>query len=189
MTASVPNIEPSEIRVGDTVKWRREDLSTDYPASTWTLKYQAKNPAFGFTITAAAEGDAFAVTVDAADSAAWQAGRYQWVAWVESGAEKYTLAAGAWTLLPDLRANDAASPYDARPHAQIVLDNIEAVIARKATSDQMSFQIAGRALSRTPWDDLLKLRNVYRAELRSLEAAKRLAAGLGSGAGVIQVRI
>jgi hypothetical protein len=92
MAASIPTDEPSALRAGDTWKWTR--TLADYPAGTWTLKYRFKNAAGGFEITAAASGTDHAVTVAAVTTAPYAAGDYQWVAWVEAGAEKFTVDQG-----------------------------------------------------------------------------------------------
>ena len=188
MTATIPTKEPAQLRAGDTLKWRREDLQSDYPATGYTLKYVAKNALGGFQITATADGSAFSVTVPASTSAGYLPGVYEWSAWVETGAEKYTVGGGHWTVLPDLRANDADSPLDSRDHARRVLDAIEAVIEKRATKDQMSMTIAGRAVSRMEIGDLIKFRQHYRQEVAANEAAARIEAGLGSGGGRVQVR-
>ncbi len=38
MAITIPETEPLEFYAGETVKWKRTDLS-DYPAPTWTLNY------------------------------------------------------------------------------------------------------------------------------------------------------
>ena len=38
MAITIPETEPLEFYLGETVKWKRTDLS-DYPAPTWTLNY------------------------------------------------------------------------------------------------------------------------------------------------------
>lgn len=173
-----PKTEPSEIQAGDTIKWRREDLS-DYPASQgWSLNYNFVGQAGRFAVAAAADGDKFAVAITAATSATYTAGIYQWVAKVSKGTESYTVDSGTCKVLLDLYAKTAA--FDGRSHAKKVLDSIEAVIEGRATKDQMSYQIAGRQLSRTPITDLLKLRSLYKAEYQREVDAERAANGLGN---------
>lgn len=182
MTLPVPTSEPLELRAGDTWKWRREDL-VDFPASTWVLKYRFKNTAGGFEVTAAADGAHHAVTVTASASSVYNEGRYDYIAWVESGAEKYTVKTGELSVLPDLRANSATNPSDIRSHARKVLEAIEAVIEKRATKDQEAYTIAGRSLQRTPLPQLIMMRDRYRTEVRREIQAARIAAGLDSGRG------
>lgn len=186
MTASIPTTEPTELRAGDTWKWTRS--VPDYPASSWTLKYRFKNAAGGFEIVASASGDDYSVTVAAATSAGHAAGSYTWTAWVEGGSsEKYTIDSGTCTVLPDFRATSASTALDSRTHARIVLDAIEAVLEGRASKDQEEYEIAGRRLKRTPIPILIKMRQTYRAEVRSQELAEKIQNGTGVG-GRIQFR-
>jgi hypothetical protein len=177
MAADIPTTEPLFARAGDTWKWTR--TLEDYPASSgWTLKYRFKNADGGFEIVATASGSDHSVTVAAATSAAYAAGKYSWVAWVEGGSsEKYTVDSGSFTVQSDYRAIAAATGLDDRSHARKVLTAIEAVIERRATKDQEEYTIEGRSLKRTPIPDLLKLRQKYQAEVVAEEAAAKLAAG------------
>lgn len=180
--ADIPTTEPSEIQAGDTIKWRREDLS-DYPASVWSLKYYFVGKNGLFNVTAAADGDKFAVTISAATSAAYVAGDYEWSAYVSKGSgaglERYQVDSGKLKVKPNVAGYTAA--YDNRSHAKKVLDAIEAVIEGRATKDQESYSIAGRQLSRTPIADLLKLRDRYKAEYRRELDAEKINNGLGTG--------
>lgn len=188
--SAVASKEPTTIRIGDTLTWRRDDLQADYPASTWTLKYRAKNNAAGFEITGTPDGDAFAITVTAATSTGYQPGRYEWVAWVENGAGAvHTIDSGQWTLLPNLRANSPENPLDTRTHPRIVLDAIEAVIEKRATKDQLAIAINGRSIQRIPLIDLYTFRQLYRQEVAIAEASERIAQGLPGNLGRIQARI
>lgn len=183
MPVSIPTSEPLELRAGDTWQWRREDL-LDYPAPTWALKYQFKNASGGFLVTASADGANHSITVAASTTTAYNEGRYDYIAWVESGAEKFTVRTGALQVLPDLRANAVANPLDGRSHARRVVEAIEAVIEGRATKDQEAYTIAGRSLQRTPIEQLIMFRDRYRLEVRREEQAQRVAAGLDSGRGV-----
>lgn len=180
MTHPVPTHEPSVLRAGDTWKWRREDLNGDWPAPSWTLKYRFKNQAGGFEITATASGVNFDVVVTAATTAAFVAGDYTWQAWVEGGAsEVYTVGEGTLKVLASLRAGSAGTAQDLRSHARKVLDAIKAVLENRASLDQQSYQIHGRALSRTPIPDLLVLRDRYEEDVASEERAEKLRRRLG----------
>lgn len=179
MAADIPTSEPSELRAGDTWQWTRS--IPDFPASIWTLKYRFKGAAGGFEIVSAASGDDYAVTVLAATSAGYAAGDYGWVSWVESGSDKFTVDSGTSAVLPDYRATSAATALDDRSHAAKVLAAIEAVIEGRASKDQDAYEIAGRSLKRTPIQDLLRLRQHYKAEVASEAAAEAIRRGTGSG--------
>lgn len=186
----IPTNEPAELRLGDTWQWRREDLASDYPASTWTLTYRFKNAAGGFEIVATADGDNFAVSVLAATTAAYAsgAGDYAWAAQVSSGAVKHTVDNGVLKVLPNLFSGTASAASDQRTHSEITLAAIKAVIESRASKDQEEYSIAGRSLKRTPLADLIKLHNHYEARVNAERAAEALRNGRGTGA-VIQVRL
>lgn len=173
--------EPSELRAGLTWAWRREDLASDYPASTWTLKYWFKktgSSGANFSITATIDGDNFAVSVAASTTSGYTAGDYTWAAVVTSGAEAHEVDRGTLKLLPRY---DQAANLDDRTHAKKVLDAIEAVIEGRAAKDQQEYAIGGRMLKLTPIADLLVLRGRYKAEVASELAAEQLANGLATG--------
>ena len=172
----IPTNEPQSLRAGDTWKWTR--TFADYPAGTWTLKYRFKNAAGYFEIVAAAAGTDHAVTVAAATTAAYAAGRYTWMAWVETGAEKFTVDTGTLEVNPDYRASTAA--YDGRSHARKMLDAIEAWLEAR-DSAVAEYEIAGRRMKYIPIAELVKLRSRYQLELAAQANADAIAKGEGLG--------
>ena len=175
------NNVPTVWNAGDTLKW---DVSVpDYPATEgWTLTYEVKSKNDHVaTITASADGDGYTVTVPAATSAGYAVGHHHYRAYVTKGSERYTVDSGDLEILKDF---EDSGNYDDRSHAEIVLDAIEAVLESRATKDQESYSIAGRSLSRTPIEDLLKLRDRYKTEVISNHRADQIARGLGSTARV-----
>ena len=177
MTAAIATQVPATLIAGDTWKWTR-DL-TDYPAGTWTLAYYFENSSATFTVTATASGTTHSVTVAAATTAPYRAGRYRWYARANSGAEYYTVA-NEFGWMDVLADPAAAGKFDRRSHARKVLDAVEATIEGRATSDQLAMSIAGRSISRTPITELITLRDKYRWEVMAEQDAEALAAGLGS---------
>jgi hypothetical protein len=187
MSAAIPTIEPAVLRAGDTWKWSRS--FDDYPATTWTLKYRFKHPtAAGFEIVASASGTGFSVSHSATTTTGYTAGTYTWIAWVESGTEKYTVDQGTVVVEADYRTAAASAVLDDRTHARKVLDAIEAVLENRASLDQERYMISGRELWRTPIPTLLKLRQTYRNEVRAEGIAQRIEAGIG-GSGRVQIRL
>jgi hypothetical protein len=176
--ADIPDTEPAQLRAGDTWKWTRS--LSDYPAGTWTLKYRFKNAAGGFELVATASGTDHLISILAATTAAYAAGSYSWQAWVESGAEKYTVDSGVCEVQPDYRAASAATALDDRTHAAKMLDAIEAWLESRDPG-VAEYEIAGRRMKYIPATELLKLRSRYRAEVNAEEAARKLAAGEGIG--------
>ncbi|MCM0018423.1 MAG: hypothetical protein NBV67_00350 [Tagaea sp.] len=173
---TIPLSEPALIVAGDTLRFRREDLGDSYPADQgWSLTYEARSAAGAITFVAAASGRAFDVNIAVSTTAGWTAGRYDIAGYVAKAGERYQIYRGTITVAPNLAAAGAA---DRRSHARKVLDAIEAVIEKRASLDQESYEIDGRSLKRTPIADLLKLRSLYKAEIAREDAAARVAQGL-----------
>lgn len=177
---NIPTVFPA----GDTIKW---DVSVpDYKASDgWALTYELKSSTADLaTITASADGDDFTVTISASTSANYAAGDYHYAAYVTKGSERFRVDQGRITV----EHNFAASGnYDGRSHTEVVLDAVEAVLESRATKDQENYTIAGRSLGRTPIEDLLLLRDRYRAEFVKEQRQDRISRGLGTSA-VIRTR-
>jgi hypothetical protein len=173
--ATIPTTEPAQVTAGDTLRWRREDLS-DYPANdAWVLTYELRAAGGAYTITASADGAAHAVTVAAATSAAYAAGTYTIGGYVAKAGQRFEVYRGTLVILPNLAASGVA---DRRSHVRKVLDAIEAVLEGRATRDQEQVTFSdGRSLRYMPVADLLMLREKYRAELAREDAAAAIAAG------------
>ena len=179
MAIDIPDREPSRIRAGDTVTWRKS-LSS-YPASQgWVLYYRLINSTAKQDITAAADGDAHRVSVAKATSASYAAGDYTLLSWVANGTERVTLPSLSLTVLPDLAAVSVAG-YDARSAARKMLDAIDAALASLSTGERLAVVEAAVRDRRLKYDftGLIKLRNLYLAQVRGEEAAERTEAGLG----------
>lgn len=180
----IPTNEPSSLRAGDTWKWTR--TLADYPAGTWTLKYRFKNATAYFEIVAGTSGTDHLVSVAAATTAAYAAGSYTWMAWVEGGSsEKYTVDTGTLAVDSDYRASTAA--YDGRSHARKMLDAIEAWLEARDPA-VAEYEIAGRRMKYIPVAELVKLRSRYKTELANEANADAIAKGEGLGR-KIQFRI
>ena len=134
----------------------------------------------GVTVTPESDGS-FTVSVTATQTGTWTAGEYWYgiYAGKTAWAERYKIYDGIVTIKPDLAA--VASTYDGRTHAKICLDAIEAVLESRATLDQMSYQIAGRRLDKTPVSDLLQLRNYYRVEVLQEKKKENILNGEDAG--------
>lgn len=187
---TIPTIEPNSARAGDTWQWTR--TLTNYPAGAaplWTLKYRFKSPTLsGFEVVATASGSDFAILVAAATTAAFGAGDYSWIAWVEGGtSEKYTVDQGTLTVMPDYRAATAAAVLDDRNHAQKMLAAIESWLESKNPA-VAEYEIAGRRMKYIQIAELIKLRNRYKTEIATLANANGFLDGESSGR-KIQFRI
>lgn len=115
-------------------------------------------------LTAIPDGDSYVFRAVAGVTETWPAGDYWYSLRVTYDDDVQEAEAGQITILPDLAS--AADGYDGKTHAQRTLEAIEAVIEKRATMDQERYRINNRELYRTSIPDLLKLRDVYRIEVR-----------------------
>lgn len=175
----IPTNEPLTLRAGDTWKWSR--TLADYPASSWALKYRFKNATSGFEIVATTSGTDFLASAAAATTAAYAAGKYSWIAWVEGGSsEKYTVDSGMLEVLPDYRATTANNPLDDRSHAKKMLAAIESWLESRDVG-VAEYQIAGRMMKYIPIAELVRLRNRYINEIAAHDNAEAMKKGEGIG--------
>ena len=176
----IPTTEPTEFYPSDTLKWNRQDISDDYPASDgWSLTYYFRGPEGKFDITASADGDYFAVSVTPTTTETYKSGDYIWTSKAALGSDVYTVDHGKCTVKTDLAAKGAG--YDPRSHVKKVLDALEVAILKKASKDQLETQIDGIAIKRMTPDQMLVWRDKYQVEYKAELAAERVAKGLGTG--------
>lgn len=143
---------------------------TAYPAPVWVLSVILRGPGV-INMTAIAEGSQHRLTASADVTENWVPGLYSYSARVTNGTDTHEIESGQLVVEADLAS--ATAGHDSRSHAQRTLEAIEAVIEKRASMDQESYRINNRELNRTPISDLLKLRDLYRAEVRREQAAAR----------------
>lgn len=179
MAANVPLIEPDTITAGDTVTFERAYV--DYSAGDgWVLTYvfvhQPTGVAQSFSSTA--DGDMFLITVPAATTASWPAGDYSGQGYVTLAGQRFTV----WTGRIKVKPNFAGGPVgDTRTAARMILDNVESVLAKRATQEVLEFTVEGTTLRKASVNDLLKLRDRYRVIVSNEEAEERARAGKATG--------
>lgn len=176
---TTPTLEPTELRAGDTWTWTRS--LPDYPATTWTLKYRFKHAsAAGFEIVASAAGSDFSISVAASASTAYEAGDWTWMSWVEKvDGTKITVGQGLTRILPDYRNGLVTAAFDDRSHARKTLAALESWIEDRNPA-VAEYEITGRRMRYIPLVDLLKLRQLYKAEVAAEEAAAAIANGVAA---------
>ncbi len=181
--SSIPIGEQNRFVAGDTVQWQITD--TDFPSDDgWTLTYYFLRSGSRQTVAATAQTDgSHLVTITAAASALWAAGKHSYTGIFSKGTERYTRRSGEVEVLIDPAASTYSGGYDYRTHAQVCLDAIEAVLEGRATAEHESFQIqtpqGARAVRFIPIAELIKLRDTYRAEVQRERDAAGLRKGLG----------
>ena len=179
-----PTAEPAKLVAGDRFAWKRDDLATDYPTSTFALTYEFHSDAGGggskkFTITATEAEDTYYIEVGSSTTASYTAGDYIWEAYITRSADSERIMVDSGRT--EITINLANTNADLRSHAKIVLDAIEAVIEGRATIDQSSFSLGGRSLSRMSVEELMTFRDRYKTEYMKEIKLARKRNGQGTG--------
>lgn len=175
MAATIGEGIPRQFARGDTVKWyenRRDYL----PGDGWTLTVALVQTDDQRKITATDNGDGrHLVTIAPADSVGFHPGLYRYQVKVTNGTDVHLLEHGTVDVLQSFE--DVSSGWDARSHAEKVLDAIRAVIEGKASQDQQNVSVGGQSLSRYNWPDLLELEREYSWRVRREHDQARIDAG------------
>ena len=157
---------PSVINQGDSLDWTESE--SDYLASDgWVIGYNLVSSSVRINFESTADGDDHSLDLTVATTTAWTPGNYSYQRYATDGTERVTLNNGTVEI-----KRDFLTAGDERSHAQICVDNIQAVLENRATIDQESYTINGRSLTRMSIDDLLKLYNFYLAKLAKEKQSK-----------------
>jgi hypothetical protein len=182
---TVPNIEPKALTVGESVEWQRY-LQSYLPTDGWGLFYSFRNFKAGFDVAASPKVDHYHVSLSSKETTLYKAGTYWWQATLtRDGSDDWHIVDEGSLLVKENLA--LTKKYDGRSHVKQVLDALESTILGKASRDQMGYSIAGRSISRLSPAELLKWRDLYKAEYAREASQERLNQGLGSGS-IIKVR-
>ncbi len=188
MAIEIPTSEPASVRAGDTVTWLKS--LADYPATDgWTLYYRLINATAKIDVTSTASGADHLVSVAPTVSKDWTAGDYTLLSWVSDGTDRVSFDPSRITVLPNLAAVSAAG-YDTRSQAKKMLEAIDAALLSLSSGERLAVieaELSGRRL-RYSFDGLMKLRNLYAAQVLAEETAERSALGLG-GRNKLNVRL
>lgn len=179
--ATTPTIEPSSVTAGDTVTWSRS--LSDYPASSgWVLKYRLINATSKIDITATASGADHAVSVAKSTTAGWGAGWYDWQAYVEKAAERFTVGTGRIEIKPDL-ADVVASGFDNRSQARQILDSLMAAYKNAVSSRAfvLEYEIAGRRMKFNNKAEWITEIQFWQAAVAQEDRAANINKGLAAG--------
>lgn len=140
-----------------------------YPAPAWSLQLLLRGPAV-IDIASAPSGADHSLVVPANTQGGWRPGKYIYSLRATDGTQVLEIESGS--LLVAKAMADIAAGEDVRHIYEITLDNINAVLAKRATHDQMRYRIESggseRELWRVPTPELLELQARYRALVRKL---------------------
>lgn len=163
MARTIPTTEPSILVAGDTWNWTKT-LANYPPAEGWTLGYSVRgiDTLLDADVVVTPSGTGYSIVVAKAKTTPLRAGAYRWVSYVDKAGEHYTVEDGVFTVLPNMAAMVGSA---GQTHAERTLALIEAKIEGRITADAESYSINGRALSRIPVKELLRLRAVYQAKV------------------------
>jgi len=145
--------------------WRAQ-----FSAAEWTLVLMLRGPAV-IDLTAARDGARHVWSVGAAETAAWSPGEYSYAIRAATGRDVLEVESGRVRVLPNLALVTAG--FDGRTPNRVALDNIEAVLAKRATLDQERYRINNRELYRTPIGELIRLRGHYTQQVAREEAKRK----------------
>lgn len=165
LAGRLAGLVPPALVAGDS--WQIADAvsAAEYPPADWVVTWLIRPLSGGAPVTAEViDGVArFAAAITAPVAA----GPAEWVAVAEGRAggsadgERVTLARGQLTIAADPLAGAYAPSA-----AERILAAIDATLEGRVTRDAESYSIEGRSLSRTPVEDLRRLRGFYARMVR-----------------------
>jgi hypothetical protein len=187
-SANAPTREPDNIKKGALTQWSRPDFSQDYPPSEYNLLFTALSECGDHRITAvsAANGSGdHAFSLSSGTTGQYYPADYRYQVEIQriSDSERVFAYSGSITVTPDF---DRASE-DPRSHAAIMLSKVESILEGRADKDVSSYSINGRSLTKMGIDELIRLRGMYRQEVKNEKSAEDVANGRASQA-TIKVR-
>lgn len=165
---------------GSTVVWT--ERLTRYPSGLWLLSYHLRGAA---ALDVNAEGnddDSHTITLLAATGMTptpLPTGQYFYQAYatdLSNSTDKRLVHSSRVQILPDL-SSTGITTYDGRSVAELMVEAIDNVLAKKATRDQESYTIGQRTLKRIPPDQLISWRKYYAGLVQGEKIQARIEAG------------
>lgn len=159
---------PSEFPAGTTITWRDPSAIVPFDqtatSTDWTLTYYLRSSVAGaHTIVGSAHNSGWELVVSAADSAAFNEGRWAWEAILSKGSDKYKIGSGDVEVKQTLSYSGTAGVIETRTQNEIDRDNI-AIALRKFNDGVQEYTIGNRTFKRVHMNDL----RVRLAELKAV---------------------
>lgn len=164
---------PTAFRRGDS--YSIQLTLPDFPSSeNWTARLWLFNPTAPQSYDASVSGQVYSWSITAAQTNLLTVGdaTLSLVLTRASPEQVVTVHEQFIKVLPNLKSTTTIPGYDARSHARLALDLIEAAIEGRIPSGLEGYSIAGRSISKIPLRDLMTLRDRYRSELAAEDAAQ-----------------
>lgn len=170
--------EPMEITAGDHVKWSVYDPE-HLPDDGWELRYAIRGPA-AIDLISTPDASSHNIDIPGATSAAYAAGSYSWARYFrKADGTRETACTGRLTVRPDLVS--AVAGFDGSTHAERTLAAIERVIEGRASKGDWETEIDGIRIKKMTVEELIRLRQYYRNEVRVQQAKQRGKTGRKTG--------
>jgi len=179
---------PAEIRAGDLIQWRlaatQDVFGNSISSPDWSVIYYLRTNTgpLGATISSTAFNDGFQFSIASNVSSTFATGNwfYQAIA-NKSGAEKQTIATGAFKVLESLEFSGTATNYDGRTQIEKDLEIIQTAIRNIINGGAIQeYKIGTRTAKKYELSELIMLESRYKAELIREKQAELIANGLGN---------
>ena len=179
---------PSEIRAGDFIQWRlpatQDKFGNSISSPDWSVIYYLRTNSgpLGATVNSSAFNDGFQFSIASNVSATFVKGDWYYQAVAnKSGAEKQTIATGAFKVLPSLEYSGTANNFDGRSQVEKDLETIQAAIRNIVSGGVVQeYKIGTRSAKKYELSELIMLESRYKAELIREKQAELIANGLGN---------
>ena len=179
---------PAEIRAGDLIQWRlaatQDKFGNSISSPDWSVIYYLRTNSgpLGATVNSSAFNDGFQFSIASNVSATFVKGDWYYQAVAnKSGAEKQTIATGAFKVLPSLEYSGTANNFDGRSQVEKDLETIQAAIRNIVSGGVVQeYKIGTRSAKKYELSELIMLESRYKAELIREKQAELIANGLGN---------
>jgi len=182
MSFTIPTTEPDLIYPGTRVRWKRY-FDAYKPEDGWTLKYTFIDASTAeLVVTASDNGDSYHLVDESivdTGGALWTVGKKRWQATVQDAGPTELIVVDVGRCEFKKLFSAAGGAYDARTHAEKMVDALEAMFVNKASKDQVAYALEGLSVSRLTPDQITEWLNFYRIELEREVQRERVDQGKG----------
>ncbi|WOO40384.1 hypothetical protein [Rubellicoccus peritrichatus] len=174
MAKSIPQSEPVHLTQGFSANWQRS--FSNYPASSYNLRYSLINPEKGNTYRISAEtlNIGFKVAITPKESSEWKAGTYRIIGYIEDSATngktiREQVYSDVITVLPDPTRNSG----DTRSFNRRTRDALRDTIEKLSSRTLQTATVNGQSYSIVNLTDLNKQLDRYEQLVRNEEGRER----------------